>query len=312
MAINVDLVYKTVLLILNQQQRGYVTPDEFNKISNQVQLSIFEKYMSDLNQQLRIPENDSEYGNRLKNVDEKIAIFKRIGLAPYTGTHFNLPTTTVTATLTQSFTVPASPSPATNTLFTITTWSASQSQDALIKVYKNGILQTDPSEYSFNNSNNIVTFVTAPIVADVILVELLPSDFYRLGSVIYKDATEVQMVDRNEFYYIQKSPLTKATESQPIFLYEDNKLLVYPTTISSDIQVSYIKKPNQVQWGYTTGNFGQFIYSPVSSINFELHPSEQTDVISGILVYSGVIIQDPNIIQLASQQIQQADNNEKT
>jgi len=43
MAINVDLVYKTVLLILNQQQRGYITPDEFNKVGNQVQQGIFEK-----------------------------------------------------------------------------------------------------------------------------------------------------------------------------------------------------------------------------------------------------------------------------
>ena len=76
MAINVDTVYKTVLLILNKEQRGYVTPNEFNKIATQVQLEIFEKYFEDLNQQMRIPENDSEYGNRVKNVDEKISIFK--------------------------------------------------------------------------------------------------------------------------------------------------------------------------------------------------------------------------------------------
>ena len=63
MAINVDTVYKTVLLILNKEQRGYVTPDEFNKIATQVQLEIFEKYFEDLNQQMRIPENDSEYAN---------------------------------------------------------------------------------------------------------------------------------------------------------------------------------------------------------------------------------------------------------
>ena len=78
MAINVDTVYKTVLLILNKEQRGYVTPNEFNKISTQVQLEIFEKYFEDLNQQLRVPENDSEYGNRVKSVDEKISIFKTI------------------------------------------------------------------------------------------------------------------------------------------------------------------------------------------------------------------------------------------
>ena len=34
MAISVNEVYKTVLLILNKEQRGYITPDEFNKIGN--------------------------------------------------------------------------------------------------------------------------------------------------------------------------------------------------------------------------------------------------------------------------------------
>ena len=32
MAIDVNTVYRTVLLILNKEERGYVTPDEFNKI----------------------------------------------------------------------------------------------------------------------------------------------------------------------------------------------------------------------------------------------------------------------------------------
>ena len=312
MAINVDLVYKTVLLILNQQQRGYITPDEFNKVGTQVQLGIFEKYMSDLNQQLRIPENDSEYGNRVKNIEEKIDIFKRIGTAPFATPYFNLPTTTNTATSTQSFTVPALPNPASNKLFTVTNWSIAQSQNALIKVYLNGVLQTNPTQYSFNSGNNIVVFATAPAINSVVLIELYPSDFYRLGSVIYKDTTLVQMVERNDFYLIQKSPLTAATQSQPTFLYEDEKLQVFPSTITSDIKVSYIKKPNQIQWGYSIGSLGQFLYNPSSSTNFELHVSEQVDVITGILLYSGVIIQDPTIIQVASQQIQQEEINEKS
>ena len=49
MAINVDQVYKTVLLIINKEQRGYLTPDEFNKIGTQVQLDIFESYFETLN-----------------------------------------------------------------------------------------------------------------------------------------------------------------------------------------------------------------------------------------------------------------------
>ena len=61
MAINVDTVYKTVLLILNKEQRGYMTPDEFNKIGTQVQLEIFNNYFDELNQQLRISDNDIDW-----------------------------------------------------------------------------------------------------------------------------------------------------------------------------------------------------------------------------------------------------------
>jgi len=75
MAINVDTVYKTVLLILNKEQRGYMTPDEFNKTATQVQLEIFENYFDDLNQQLRVPDNDNEYADRIKNLDEQLAVF---------------------------------------------------------------------------------------------------------------------------------------------------------------------------------------------------------------------------------------------
>ena len=81
MAINVDTVYKTVLLILNQQQRGYMTPDEFNKVGSQVQLNIFEKYEDDLNQQYRMPQNDTEYANRVKNIEQNLQFFQRTGTA---------------------------------------------------------------------------------------------------------------------------------------------------------------------------------------------------------------------------------------
>jgi len=307
MAINVDLVYKTVLLILNQQQRGYITPDEFNKVGNQVQQGIFEKYASDLNQQLRIPENDSEYANRVKNLEEKLDIFKRIDPAVYAAPYFNLPSNTSVATSTQTF---IAPNPAVDK-FTITNWTVAQSQGAIIKILLNGTEQT-AAQATISTTTNIVTFAGAPPTGETVLVQLYPSTFYRLGTVIHKDVKMVQMVERNEFYLIQKSPLTAATISQPIFLYENERIQVFPPAIVSDIKISYIKKPDQIKWGFTTGGLGQYIYNPTISINFELHPSEQVDVITGILLYSGVIIQDPTIIQVASQQIQQEDINEKS
>ena len=83
MAINVNTVYQTVLSILNKEQRGYLTPAEFNKVGGQVQLEIFEKYFEDLNQQLRVPQADADYSDRIMNLDEKLAIFKTFGDASY-------------------------------------------------------------------------------------------------------------------------------------------------------------------------------------------------------------------------------------
>ena len=67
MAINVNTVYRTVLLILNKEQRGMLTPDEFNKVSTQVQLQIFEEYFNTLDLQVRKPDNITEYGDKIKN-----------------------------------------------------------------------------------------------------------------------------------------------------------------------------------------------------------------------------------------------------
>jgi len=44
MAVSIDTVYQRVLAIANKEQRGYVTPQEFNILANQAQMSIFEQY----------------------------------------------------------------------------------------------------------------------------------------------------------------------------------------------------------------------------------------------------------------------------
>lgn len=237
MAINVDIVYKTVLSILNKEQRGYLTPDEFNKIGTQVQLEIFEKYVEDLNQQLRVPENESEYGNRVKNVDDALSIFKEVGTS---------------------------------------------------------------------TSANPITGVN-PFVQ--------PSNLHRIGTVIYKDVTELQRLQRNDFLYVNKSCLTKPSLTYPIYIYEDDRIYVYPNTIvdPADISVTYLRKPADVVWGYTVDpTTGGYIYSSGTSTNFEIENHEQTNVVLNILMYTGVVIRDPQIVQAAAQKVQQEEVNEKS
>ena len=40
--VNIDTVYQRVLAIANKEQRGYITPQEFNLLANQAQMEIFE------------------------------------------------------------------------------------------------------------------------------------------------------------------------------------------------------------------------------------------------------------------------------
>ena len=247
MAINVDTVYKTVLSILNKEQRGYMTPDEFNKVATQVQLEIFESYFDSLNQQLRVPQANTEYADRQKNIDNMISIFKTFGNCTYNTDHF-----------------------------------------------------------------------------------VVPTNLHKIGTVIYKDEIEVERVQKDYLLYLNQSPLTKPTKSFPIYIYENStagtlgtdtlnpKIYVWPKDITGNkvISVSYIRKPNNVIWGYTglggvPWTTGPYIYAPTLSTQFEIDNAEQTNVITKILLYAGVIIRDPEIVQIAAQKSQQEEINSK-
>ena len=77
MAVSIDTVYQKVLAIANKEQRGYVTPQEFNLLANQAQLEIFEQYFYDINQFSRIPGNSTIYSDSLDVLQEKVDHFEK-------------------------------------------------------------------------------------------------------------------------------------------------------------------------------------------------------------------------------------------
>ena len=76
MAVYIDTVYQRVLSIANKEQRGYITPQEFNLLANQAQLEIFEQYFYDINQFGRVPGNQTEYSDMIDNINEKLKPFQ--------------------------------------------------------------------------------------------------------------------------------------------------------------------------------------------------------------------------------------------
>ena len=76
MAVNIDTVYQTVLAIANKEQRGYLTPQEFNLMASRAQREIFEQYFYDINKFSRIPGNSTEFSDMLYILEEKVAPFR--------------------------------------------------------------------------------------------------------------------------------------------------------------------------------------------------------------------------------------------
>ena len=262
MAINVNTVYQTVLLILNKEQRGYMTPVEFNKIGGQVQLEIFEKYAEDMNQQLRVPQIDLDYSDRQINIDEKISIFKEIDPAVYTANGFQIPSQySGTSSSSQSFT-------ATNPGLTYTlNWRHFK----FIKLWRYTgcfLNNVQLSNNDFTLSGATLTLNSQPPAGQIIVVNIYSKQFYRLGTVIYSAGAlpiqELERVGSSELYHLLSSNLTKPTSKYPIYTYKNNYLNVYPTSIQSGISVNYLRKPIPPIWNFTGAN--QYVFSQLHLI----------------------------------------------
>ena len=74
--VKVDTVYQTVLALANKEQRGYITPQEFNLFARLAQMDIFEQYFYDLNQFKRVPQNDEKHSNPVDIINEKLDYFR--------------------------------------------------------------------------------------------------------------------------------------------------------------------------------------------------------------------------------------------
>ena len=89
MAINVNKVYKSVLSILNKEQRGYLTPYEFNNLARQAQLELLDSLFYQYNQFLNIENinrTNEGYADLAEKIQEQIdEHYKSATLTPSSG-----------------------------------------------------------------------------------------------------------------------------------------------------------------------------------------------------------------------------------
>jgi len=238
--ININQVYKSVLVVLQQQKRGVLTPTEFNKVATQSQQEIFNDYFDELNQLLRQPQTSLAYADRFALLDEKISLFKRM---------------------------------------------EKLSTDNLAKI---------------NLKDASLANVNIQELGDVVYFETSASE-----------GKEVQRIQTFEVYTTNQSPLTAPTARYPVYTYENSILQLYPKAIgagTNNVQINFLKYPDNIKWGFTIDTeLGNYIYNEQSSVDPEIHQSDQTLLIDKILGYAGVMTRDQLALQLASQKEQQID-----
>tara|TARA_R100001463_G_scaffold82003_3_gene136533 strand:- start:875 stop:1609 length:735 start_codon:yes stop_codon:yes gene_type:complete len=241
MAVSIDTVYQRVLAFANKEQRGYITPQEFNLFAGQVQMEILEQYFYDVNQFKRILGNQTDYSDMINNLEEKISLFE---------------------------------------------------------VY-------DQSAAISSANGNVNLSNSFPML-------------YRLGMVrvnynssSLKVAEQIQLNELNKY---ADSPLAAWSKKRPVYtrynLGQNDNIRIYPNPQNPQdtVSISYIKKPYPPNWAYVVVN-GKTLYNDNVSRDFELHSSEESELVYRILAYAGVSIQKQEITQVASQalgsQIQQ-------
>ena len=211
----INSVRETVLSILSKENRGYVTPIDFNLFAKQAQLEIFEEYFekyTSLVSKSLIRRTHSEYADMPKYLREKIDVFSD---------------------------------------------------------YK-------PMTYSSNKFS-------------------LPSDGYRLTSVI-SNKNEVEEVYKSQLAYLHMSDMTEPTISFPVYVRIGRDIEIHPLSIISGINCYYIRKPKDPIWTYEEiGGLIIFNSSKSGYKDFEIHPSDETNIILKILEYCGLSIREVEV-----------------
>ena len=73
--ISIDDVYQKILALANKEQRGYITPQEFNLMADKAQMDIFESYFHDMKTAYHNPKNNINFSDELEIIEEKLQPF---------------------------------------------------------------------------------------------------------------------------------------------------------------------------------------------------------------------------------------------
>jgi len=124
-----------------------------------------------------------------------------------------------------------------------------------------------------------------------------PRELYRVGS-LETGYGEIEQVTHKEYLSMSLSPLARPTLKRAVYVDMPQGFRVYPT-FTNNVNLHYVRKPQTVNWGYYVVG-GNALYDSGKSKDFQLHPSEENNLVIKILALAGIAMKDAIIYQSAS------------
>jgi len=307
----INSVRNTVFSVLNKNNYGYISPQDFNLFAKQAQLEIFENYFSNYNTAIN-KENarisGSEYADITKGIEESIDTFSVIK---------NFDQKNYNKYFTPSQTTTGDDYYLLNKVLAYTTFRVSGESDA------SGNNQLIDSTASFATTVNvgdivvnIATLDKAEILAIVSDTELTLDEniFTPSGDdySIFKDESyEAEKVTNSKISMLANSLLTAPTKTFPAYSLNSDSITVLPKTINNPGQIfsQYIRYPKDPKWTYSTLASGEPVFDQSQSDyqDFELPIDDEVNLVTKILQYSGMQIREAQVVQFANLE-EQKDN----
>jgi len=294
----INSVRNTVLAILNKNNYGYISPQDFNLFAKQAQIDIFEDYFYQYNYQLN-KENKrmsgTEYADITKGYEEVINIFseQKFLLHNYNNRFFtpSLATTNDDYYLLNKVLVyPMVLASGTNDVTFLQTLIDSTTDFVAAGV--------KPGDIVANLTTNQIAFAETVNPVQIVLVDNdgNPADIFpNLGEeyIIYDSAVanEAEKVTHSKINLLNNSLLTAPSTLYPAYTQQEPTLSLFPQTINTmgAVQCQYIRYPFDPQWTYTTLTGGEPVFNPSnpSYQNFELPLDDEYTLVLKILQFAG-------------------------
>lgn len=244
MAVVIDNVYQKVLALANKEQRGYITPQEFNLFADRAQNEIYENYFYQLSVAEQKPKNQMQQSDPKEVIEQKLSFF----------------------------------------------------------------IETDNISVS-NAANGSVTLLAANI-SDRRIIKITTTA--QMTTVAGGSAGKiVERISSRELDYILENPLTAPTLNRQVYVYHGDDgngnptIRIYPVgyVVTNSHTLEYYREPSTPNWGYVVVN-EKALYNAGASTNFELHSSEEENLVNKILMLAGITIQKPDLQQAGAGQMQ--------